>query len=131
VQSFRRGVSGAGEGVRGGICRAESETERTAEILAERFHVSREFIFRKFLDRGLISRDDYRGAARRWAEQRGEGSGGNPYWSKLAYLGRDYVALAFSQYHQNRIDETQLGEYLDMKPKNVGTLEEYFVRGRQ
>ena len=47
------------------------------------------------------------------------------------YLGRDYVALAFSQYHQNRIDETQLGEYLDMKPKNVGTLEEYFVRGVQ
>jgi Zn-dependent peptidase ImmA (M78 family) len=106
-------------------------TERTAEILAQRFHVSREFIFRKFLDRGLILQDDYRRAARRWAEQRQEGSGGNPYWSKLAYLGRDYVALAFSQYHQNRIDETQLGEYLDMKPKNVGTLEEYFVRGVQ
>jgi hypothetical protein len=51
--------------------------------------------------------------------------------AKRAYLGRDYVALAFSQYHQNRIDETQLGEYLDMKPKNVGTLEEYFVRGVQ
>ena len=106
-------------------------TERTAEILAARFHVSREFIFRKFLDRGLISQEDYRRAAQRWAEQRQEGSGGNPYWSKLTYLGREYVALAFSQYHQNRIDETQLGEYLDMKPKNVGTLEEYFVRGTQ
>jgi Zn-dependent peptidase ImmA (M78 family) len=106
-------------------------TERTAETLAARFHVSREFIFRKFLDRELISQDDYRRAARRWAEQKQDGSGGNPYWSKLAYLGRDYVALAFSQYHQNRIDETQLGEYLDMKPRNVGTLEEYFVRGVQ
>jgi Zn-dependent peptidase ImmA (M78 family) len=104
-------------------------TERTAESLADRFHVSREFIFRKFLDRGLISQDEYRRAARRWAEQRQEGGGGNPYWSKLAYLGREYVALAFSQYHQNRIDETQLGEYLDMKPKNIGTFEEYFVRG--
>jgi Zn-dependent peptidase ImmA (M78 family) len=106
-------------------------TERTAETLAGRFHVSREFIFRKFLDRELISQDDYRRAARRWAEQKQDSSGGNPYWSKLAYLGRDYVALAFSQYHQNRIDETQLGEYLDMKPRNVGTLEEYFVRGVQ
>jgi Zn-dependent peptidase ImmA (M78 family) len=105
--------------------------ERTAEILAERFHVSREFIFRKFLDRDLITQEDYGRAARQWAAQRQEGSGGNPYWSKLAYLGRDYVALAFNQYHQNRIDETQLGEYLDMKPKNVGTLEEYFVRGAQ
>lgn len=107
-------------------------TERTAEILAARFHVSREFIFRKFLDRGLVSQDDYRRAAQRWADQKQPGgSGGNPYWSKLAYLGRDYVALAFSQYHQSRIDETQLGEYLDMKPKHVGTLEEYFVRGVQ
>jgi Zn-dependent peptidase ImmA (M78 family) len=106
-------------------------TEQMAEMLAGRFHVSREFIFRKFLDRNLIAREDYGRAARRWAAQKQEGSGGNPYWSKLAYLGRDYVALAFNQYHQNRIDETQLGEYLDMKPKNVGTLEEYFVRGVQ
>lgn len=106
-------------------------TEQMGEMLAGRFHVSREFIFRKFLDRNLITREDYGRAARRWAAQKQEGSGGNPYWSKLAYLGRDYVALAFNQYHQNRIDETQLGEYLDMKPKNVGTLEEYFVRGVQ
>jgi Zn-dependent peptidase ImmA (M78 family) len=106
-------------------------TEQTAETLAGRFHVSRELIFRKFLDRNLITREDYGRAARRWGAQKQEGSGGNPYWSKLAYLGRDYVALAFNQYHQNHIDETQLGEYLDMKPKNVGTLEEYFVRGVQ
>lgn len=107
-------------------------TERTAEILAALFHVSREFIFRKFLDRDLISQDDYQRAARRWADQKQQGgSGGNPYWSKLAYLGRDYVALAFSQYHQSRIDETQLGEYLDTKPKHVGTLADYFVRGVQ
>ena len=106
-------------------------TERTAEMLAGRFHVSREFIFRKFLDRNLITQEDYGRAARKWAAQRHEGSGGNPYWSKLAYLGRDYVSLAFNQYHQNRIDETQLGEYLDVKPKNVGPLEEYFVRGVQ
>jgi len=104
-------------------------TERTAEILAAHFHVSREAIFRRFLDRGLITQDNYTRAARRWAEQKQEGSGGNPYWSKLAYLGLDYVALAFGQYHENRIDEVQLGEYLDMKAKNVGTLEEYFVRG--
>jgi Zn-dependent peptidase ImmA (M78 family) len=105
--------------------------ERTAEILAARFHVSREFIFRKFLDRDLITQDDYVLAARRWVEQKQGGTGGDSYWNKLAYLGRDYVALAFSQYHANRITETQLGEYLDMKPKNVGTLEEYFVRAAQ
>lgn len=103
-------------------------TERTAETLAGRFHVSREFIFRSFLDRNLITQEDYIRAARNWAAQKQKGSGGDPYRSKLAYLGREYVALVFNQYHQNHIDETQLGEYLDMKPKNIGTLEEYFVR---
>ncbi|MHB1104680.1 MAG: hypothetical protein ACYC0C_18295 [Devosia sp.] len=39
------------------------------------------------------------------------------------------MALALRQFHQNRIDETQLAEYLDTKPKNVGNLEEYFERG--
>jgi Zn-dependent peptidase ImmA (M78 family) len=106
-------------------------SERTAEYLAARFHVSREFIYRKFLDRGLIEQADYARAAQRWAKQKQAGSGGNPYWSKLTYLGRDYVALAFSQYYQNKIDDTQLGEYLDMKPRNVGTLEEHFVKGGQ
>jgi Zn-dependent peptidase ImmA (M78 family) len=100
-------------------------SEHTAEYLAARFHVSREFIYRKFLQ------DDYTSAAKRWADQKQPGSGGNPYWSKLAYLGRDYVALAFSQYYQNRIDDYQLAEYLDTKPKNLGTLDEYFSKVAQ
>jgi Zn-dependent peptidase ImmA (M78 family) len=109
--------------------RGHEPSERTAEYLAARFHVSREFIYRKFLDRGLIEQDDYTQAAQRWKKQKQAGSGGDPYRSKLTYLGRDYVALAFNQYYQNKIDDTKLGEYLDMKPKNVGTLEEYFVKG--
>jgi len=107
-------------------------SERTAELLAERFHVSREFIYRKFLDRGLITQTAYVRAAKRWADQRKpSSSGGNPYWSKLAYLGRDYVAMAFKQYNQNKIDEQKLGEYLDWKPKNLATLEEYFSKSSQ
>ena len=46
----------------------------------------------------------------------------------IAYLGRDYIALAFSQYYQNRIDDRQLAEYLDTKPRNIGALEDYFLR---
>lgn len=105
-------------------------TEQSAELLASRYHVSREFIYRKLLDRELISAEAYREAATRWADQRRQGgSGGNPYWTKIAYLGRDYIQLALSQYHQNRIDQDQLAEYLDWKPKHVATLEEYFARG--
>lgn len=108
--------------------------EATAEAVAAQFHVSREVVFRRFLDQGRIGEPEYLQAVERWNAQRqagaGDGgSGGNHYWTKLAYLGREYVALALSQFHQNRINENQLADYLDTKPKNVGTLEDYFARG--
>lgn len=103
----------------------------TAELLAARFHVSREVIYRKFLDRGLIEQADYIRAVREWEEQRHPGGGGDFYWNKISYLGRDYIALAFNQYHQHRIDDVQLAEYLDTKPKNLSALEEYFSKSSQ
>jgi Zn-dependent peptidase ImmA (M78 family) len=107
-------------------------SERTAELLAERFHVSREVIYRKFLDRRWIDQAEYTRATQEWAGQRQSGgAGGDFYWNKISYLGRDYIALAFSQYYQNKIDDTQLAEYLDTKPRNIGVLEEYFSRGGQ
>jgi Zn-dependent peptidase ImmA (M78 family) len=107
-------------------------SERTAERLAARFHVSREVIYRKFLDRGLIDQATYTTAAVRWADQRGEEKpGGNFYWTQIAYLGRRYIELALSQYYQNRIDENQLAEYLDFKPRHVNKLEEYLGRGER
>jgi Zn-dependent peptidase ImmA (M78 family) len=105
-------------------------TERTAEYLAARFHVSREVIYRKFLDRHWIDEAEYYRAVKEWTGQRqpAAGGGGDFYWNKLSYLGRDYVALAFRQYYQNRIDDAQLAQYLDTKPRNIGTLEEYFTK---
>lgn len=110
--------------------RGQPATEATAEAVARSFHVSREVVFRRFLDRGLIDQATYTEAAERWAKQgQGSGTGGDYYWTKLSYLGRDYVALALSQYRQNRITETQLAEYLDTKPKNLPGIEDYFSRG--
>jgi Zn-dependent peptidase ImmA (M78 family) len=106
-------------------------SERTAELLASRFKVSRETIFRKFLDRRLITQSAYEEAAQRWAAQKQSGGGGDYYRTQIAYLGRDYIALALRQFYQNRIDDEQLGEYLNTKPKNVGVLEEYFSKGSQ
>jgi Zn-dependent peptidase ImmA (M78 family) len=104
-------------------------TEATAERLAARFHVSREFIYRRFFDRGLIDEATYSSAAERWAKQMKGGTGGDYYWTKLSYLGRDYVALAFQQYKQNRITESQLADYLDTKPRNLAGIEDYFAKG--
>jgi Zn-dependent peptidase ImmA (M78 family) len=108
-------------------------SRQTAEYLAARFQVSREVIYRRFLDRRWIMQDEYRSAVQEWNGQRqaGGGSGGNHYYTKLAYLGREYVGLVLKQYHQDRISEAQLAQYLETKPRNVATLEEYFLAGSQ
>jgi len=105
---------------------SRDHSERAAEQIAEQFHVSREVIYRKFLDRGWIDEAEYTRAVQIWAGQRTGGSGGNWYRTQITYLGREYIELAFRQYYQNRIDDEQLAAYLDTKPRNVGTLEEYF-----
>ncbi|MDZ4832714.1 MAG: XRE family transcriptional regulator [Candidatus Melainabacteria bacterium] len=105
-------------------------SERSAETLASLFHVSRETIFRRFLDKGLIQARQYNTAVQRWnLQHQTGGSGGDYYWTKLSYLGKGYVGLALRQFHRNKINENELAEYLVTKPKNVGVLEEYFEKG--
>lgn len=103
-------------------------TEETASDLAHLFGVSRELVFRKFLDRRLITSIQYDEAARRWAGQSLRGSGGDYYNTKISYLGKDYINLAFRRFYQNRIDYDQLAEILDVKPRNLPHLEEYLAR---
>ena len=117
------------ESVFAAAMKGQKATEAAAELLASRYHVSREFVFRRFLDHEWIDESTYTEAAKRWSQQRGGGSGGDYYWTKLSYLGRDYVALALTEFHQSRISETQLAEYLDTKPKNLAGIEDYFARG--
>lgn len=104
-------------------------TEAAAAELARRFAVSREVIFRGFLDRQLITAAQYDGATQRWNEQKKSGSkGGDPYNTKIAYLGDEYVTRAFQSFYQGRINSDQLADYLDVKPKNLARLEEYVTR---
>lgn len=102
----------------------------TAALLAHQLKVSREVIYRKMLDRGLISREEYLDAAAAWAAQaKPAGAGGNYYFTQIAYLGQRYIDLAFSRYHQHRFDETRLADYLNIKPKNLPAFEQIYSRG--
>ena len=101
----------------------------SAQRLAERFSVSREFVYREFRDRDLITSGEYEQAARQWAEQfRSSNGGGNHYYTKIAYLGMEYINFAFSRYYQNRIDYDQLADFLDMKPRHLTQLENHVAR---
>ena len=99
-----------------------------AAKLAQRFNVSREAVYRKFLDRGLVTEAEYQHKAKKWTKQQGGGGSGNYYHTAIAYLGREYITLAFQRYYQNRISYEQLGDYLDIKPKNLNKLEDRLLR---
>ena len=103
---------------------SESSEDKAAK-LAQRFNVSREAIYRRFLERGLITDIEYQHKANKWAEQGKAGGGGGDYYNtQIAYRGREYISLAFQRYYQNWISYDQLGDYLDIKPKNLTRLEE-------
>ena len=102
-----------------------------AEYLAKKFSVSREVIYRKFLDRDLVTDADYKAAAIEWSAQRSsqKGGGGNFYRTKIRYLGEEYITLAFQRYYQDRIDEEQLADYLAIKPTQIDQLEDTLFEG--
>jgi Zn-dependent peptidase ImmA (M78 family)/transcriptional regulator with XRE-family HTH domain len=103
----------------------------SAAQLAAYFSVSREVIYRKLLDRNLIDAVEYSVAAKFWESQvkPAKESSGNFYNSRYAYLGPQYIDLAFTRYYQQRFDDLQLAEYLNLKPKNLQTFAEKFAGG--
>ena len=109
-----------------------TDPKSDAGVLALKFGVSREVIFRRFRDRQLVTNAEYVVATQEWHAQRGErgGGGGNFYRTKIAYLGEEYISLAFRRFYENRIDDEELADYLDVLPKNLERLEDAFFEAQ-
>ncbi|MDC9715011.1 MAG: ImmA/IrrE family metallo-endopeptidase [Gammaproteobacteria bacterium] len=105
--------------------------DTTLEDIAKQFAVSREVILRKFLDNQKITTDFYTKKVRQWQDEyecykkqnKDKSPGGNPNYTKRAYLGENYMELAFSQYYNNNISTQQLADYLDVKPWRIPKME--------
>lgn len=106
--------------------------DESIQELAETYHVSREVILRRLLDRKLVEQAVYEEKARDWAQsaKKSSGKGGDYYRNMGTYLGERYLGTAFSRYYQNRISVEQLADYLGVKVKNVPGMENLlFPRG--
>jgi Zn-dependent peptidase ImmA (M78 family) len=105
--------------------------ERVVERLAARYSVSREAVFRRLRDKGLVTQAQYEEKAAEWATQAGEreGSGGNYYATQAAYLGEGYLKLVFGRHYQGQLSLEQVADYLGVKTKSVPGLEEFALRG--
>ncbi len=93
--------------------------------LAHFFHVSREVILRRLLDKELINQKYYENKVITWMQESttksSNSSGGNPYNTKGAYLGKKYIEKAFSSYYKQQITSERLADYLGVKVKNLGS----------
>ena len=101
--------------------------------LAARYSVSREVVLRKLLDHQFISSSFYREKVNKWKKdinkkKQSKSDSGNYYATKIVYLGRSYLRLAFSKYYKNQIDKNQLADFLDVKTSNISSLESAFNR---
>lgn len=102
--------------------------------LAKMYKVSSEVIRRKLLDKNLITQKEYEGKREEWKRKFPAGkkfskSGGDYYATQRDYLGQKYLQVAFRQYHQQRINDRELADYLGIKTKSLEKLESYVLKG--
>jgi len=106
--------------------------EQHVQNLARKYNVSREVILRRFYDKRLVSSDEYEERVQRWRDEQSPdktpSSGGDYYATRRAYLGDRYLEIAFRRYHQQRITEEELADYLGVSTaKSLDTLEDYVL----
>lgn len=110
-------------------------TDSNLSKIADKFVVSREVILRKFLNNNKITNIFYQQKVQQWkneyqAQQKIEKpSGGSSNYTKRAYLGENYMELAFSQYYKNNISTEQLASYLDVKVSRIPKMESLIFEG--
>ncbi len=99
--------------------------EESVRVLADQYHVSREVILRRLLDKKMVTQYFYEQRVDQWQhEAKGKSTGGGDYYrTKGAYLGERYLELVFSRRYQNKISLDQLADYLGVKTKNISGME--------
>lgn len=103
--------------------------DETISALALRYHVSREAVLRRMLDRGLVEQAYYETKATQWAEEFESGvDGGNYSATQSAYLGDRYLHLVFGKHYQGRLSLEQVADYLGVRTKSVAGLEAIMLR---
>lgn len=113
------------------IIKGKIISDKLISDLADIYSVSREVILRKFLNRGAITESEYIDKSQEYIEDyfrnkksNDKDNHGNYYNNQIAYKGKHYIELAFSQYYSNNITIVQLSRYMDMKISSIQSLAE-------
>ena len=114
----------------------KSIDEYRIEELAILYSVSKEAIMYKLYKMGIMTSAEYSelkevfyGDALRSSEDKSSKSGGNHYYTQLAYLGQKYTGDVFKQYFSGKIDSVRASEMLQSKVDHLSNLESAYFRG--
>lgn len=106
-------------------------TDNVIHEVAREYKVSREVIARRLLDLRLLTRNDYEERVQRWQVERDSTktapAGGDYYATKVAYLGDNYLRLAFSRFYQGLISGSQLADHLGVRESSVSGVERFYL----
>lgn len=104
-------------------------SDEAVGALADQFHVSREVILRRLLERNAVTQQYYEVKALKWNEERRNSEkpskGGNFYHTHMAYLGRKFVTDVFRSLIQQRATEAQAADFLSISPTKLAKLATY------
>lgn len=117
--------------------KAKPLSEDRIEELATLYSVSKEAIMYKLYKMGKISPAEYNNlkelfygdAIRNGDKNISRSSGGNHYYTQLAYLGQRYTGDVFKQYFSGKIDSVHASEMLQSKVDHLPNLETVYFRG--
>ncbi len=105
-------------------------TDQQFADLANRYHVSRSVVLRRFLDRDEVSLDFYLAKDREWLEQRKEKSQGGSYYSTQGvYLSERFMQEVVSRYSRRLLTKAEAAEMIGVKPRNFEGIEDMVLRG--
>lgn len=107
----------------------ESMDDRRFAALAERYHVSRAVVLRRFLDEGRVSVDFYQRRADAWdAQQKPKGVGGNYYATQNVYLSERFMKEVVVRYARRQLTRDEAADFIGVAPKNFSRFEDLVLR---
>jgi Zn-dependent peptidase ImmA (M78 family) len=97
--------------------------------VAERYHVSREVVLRRFFNDNRVGRLYYETKAREWEAQRRPSGSGNYYATQGVYLSERFMKEVFTRHYRRQLSLEDAADLLGIKPKSVPQLEERILQG--
>lgn len=99
-------------------------SDEVLQNLSNRYSVSPEVILRRLLTVNKTTEDFYQSKKREWAKSAKTVSGFAPVPLKaVAASGKTFVRLVLDSYHQNKISSSDAAQYLGVKLKHLGNIE--------